>query len=294
MFPVPSFSQQTYVPDDNFEAYLEASGYGNGIPNDNYITTSNISSLVFLNVNYQSISDLTGIEDFVSLEQLDCAYNQLSALNTSQNSALTELYCESNSIASLDVSQNIGLIILDCSQNNISALNVSQNTNLEYLNFTSNNIASIDVSLNSQLTNFHGDANQLTEIDLTQNSNLTNISCVANDGLVCLNIKNGNSQNIPNYGFVASLNPQLYCIEVDDVAYANANWTFAAGSIDAHMSFSTYCNNNCSVGIEELEGNSRELIKIINLLGQESYDNPNTTLINIYSDGTTEKVYRIE
>ena len=32
--PVFGFGQQTYVPDDNFEAYLEANGMGNGIAND--------------------------------------------------------------------------------------------------------------------------------------------------------------------------------------------------------------------------------------------------------------------
>jgi len=37
------FSQNTYVPDDNFEVYLEANGMGNSIPNDNYVTTANIS-----------------------------------------------------------------------------------------------------------------------------------------------------------------------------------------------------------------------------------------------------------
>lgn len=35
-------------------------------------------------------------------------------------------------------------------------------------------------------------------------------------------------------------------------------------------------------------------VKIVNLLGQETKDKPNTTLIYIYSDGTTEKVYRME
>ena len=32
--PVIGLGQQTYVPDDNFEAYFEANGMGNGIAND--------------------------------------------------------------------------------------------------------------------------------------------------------------------------------------------------------------------------------------------------------------------
>ncbi len=43
-FPLLTLAQQTYVPDDNFEAYLEANGMGNGIANDDSVTTSNINT----------------------------------------------------------------------------------------------------------------------------------------------------------------------------------------------------------------------------------------------------------
>ena len=43
--PLIGFGQQTYVPDDNFEDYLEANGMGNGIANDDYVTTSHINTL---------------------------------------------------------------------------------------------------------------------------------------------------------------------------------------------------------------------------------------------------------
>ena len=65
-------SQQTYVPDDNFEAYLEANGMGNGIANDDSVTTSNISAITSLDVSTKAISDLTGIEDFTALTSLIC------------------------------------------------------------------------------------------------------------------------------------------------------------------------------------------------------------------------------
>ncbi len=49
-----------------------------------------------------------------------------------------------------------------------------------------------------------------------------------------------------------------------------------------------------TVSIEELTMSSRELIKTIDLMGRETEDQPNTPLIYIYSDGTTEKVFRME
>ena len=68
--PFIGFGQQTYVPDDNFEAYLEANGMGNGIANDDSVLTSNINNVSNLDVSNQNISDLTGIEGFYSLEYL--------------------------------------------------------------------------------------------------------------------------------------------------------------------------------------------------------------------------------
>ena len=51
---------------------------------------------------------------------------------------------------------------------------------------------------------------------------------------------------------------------------------------------------NCDLSIVENFKNEKNLIKIVDLMGCETEDKPNTTLIYIYSDGTTEKVYRME
>jgi len=54
---------------------------------------------------------------------------------------------------------------------------------------------------------------------------------------------------------------------------------------------------NTTVGLEKLSdsiNNGKELIKIVDLTGRETEDKPNTILIYIYSDGTAEKVYRME
>ena len=86
--PILSVAQQTYVPDNNFEAYLEthdASGatvplgdptaMGDGIIGNDLVTTANINTVTFLDVSGGAgtavgIFDLTGIEEFHSLEYL--------------------------------------------------------------------------------------------------------------------------------------------------------------------------------------------------------------------------------
>lgn len=46
--------------------------------------------------------------------------------------------------------------------------------------------------------------------------------------------------------------------------------------------------------IDELQMNKKEVVKIVNLLGQETEFKPNTVLIYIYSDGTSERVMKLE
>ena len=105
-----SSCDKTYVPDDNFEAYLEANNMGNGIANDDYVTTANIEMVSYLHLNSLNIADLTGIEDFDSLQTLQIYYNyQLTSLDVSNNTALITLSCDNNQLTSLDISQNTAL-----------------------------------------------------------------------------------------------------------------------------------------------------------------------------------------
>ena len=121
--PIIGFGQLTYVPDDNFEDYLEANGMGNGISSDDYVTTANINTVTYLNVADDNISDLTGIEDFIALTYLDCHTNELTSLDVSQNTALTILFCEYNQLICLDISSNTALTYLYCQDNLLEQLN---------------------------------------------------------------------------------------------------------------------------------------------------------------------------
>ena len=82
------------MPDDNFEQALIDLGYDDVL--DNYIVTDCINIVTTINVNSDSISDLTGIEDFTSLTTLNCVGNQLTSLDMSGNTALTYLNCYAN------------------------------------------------------------------------------------------------------------------------------------------------------------------------------------------------------
>lgn len=51
---------------------------------------------------------------------------------------------------------------------------------------------------------------------------------------------------------------------------------------------------NCGVGLEELYQTAKELVMIVDFMGRETKFKPNTPLIFIYSDGTRERVMKIE
>jgi Leucine-rich repeat (LRR) protein len=92
---------KTYVPDDGFEQELIDRGYDNVL--DDYVLTANISSVTNLGFDDNTVSDLTGIEDFTALENLYCPENNLTSLDISKNTNLTTLNVYSNQLTNLDL-----------------------------------------------------------------------------------------------------------------------------------------------------------------------------------------------
>jgi len=172
----------TYVPDDNFEAYLEANGMGNGVANDNYVSTSNISGVTSLIINNKNIADLTGIEDFTALQVLNCNGNTLTSIDVSHNVALKELYASTmTGITTLDVSHNTALEVLSVEDTHLNAIDVSTNTKLLTLTLANNNLTgNLDLTNNPLLEYFHCENNLLTGLNISNKSALTTIYCDGN------------------------------------------------------------------------------------------------------------------
>ena len=110
IFPLYSFAQFTYVPDDNFEQ--ELINLGVDWVFDDYVETSGIDTITFLYMYNYNISDMTGIEDFTALRELSCGGNSFTTLDLSNNPNLYEVNCSVNQLTSLDVrnGNNQGLL----------------------------------------------------------------------------------------------------------------------------------------------------------------------------------------
>ena len=204
----------TYVPDDNFEAFLEANSMGNGIPNDDKVSTNNINTVTILDVSNQSISDLTGIEDFIALVELNATSNTLANIDVSNNIVLEKLILNDNILSSIDISKNTALKQLWVRKNNLTILDVSKNSNLEWLVCSENTIQNLNLSLNSSLSFIELHTNDLRTL------NLKNISTTS-------------------LSFNAQLNSNLTCIEVDNPTLWTTNFS---AQIDTTASFNADCS----------------------------------------------------
>ena len=250
-------NNKTFIPDDNFEFFLEANGMGDGIAQNDSVYTFNIYYVDTLVIQNLSIADLTGIQDFEFLEYLDCSHNSLTSVDLSNNEVLASLYCnnnlldsidisqnldittlncESNQLYDIDISQNSSLVILKINDNNIASIDISQNTDLSILNISNNQLDSIDLSYNNGLEQVFISNNQLTDLDLTQNFTLHYLDCSSNQ-LNELDLRNANNSSIVNSSFYADDNIYLSCISVDDSIFSTNSWF----NIDAQSFFSNDC-----------------------------------------------------
>ncbi len=204
-------SQNVNIPDVNFKAYLVS----NTAINTNGDAEIQVSEAVSFNgeieCSWMNIYDLTGIEAFTSLTELQCNNNQLSTLDVSQNTALTNLRCYANQLTSLDVSSSPNLEYLICYNNQLTNLNVSNNSILHHLYCFGNLITSLDVS---------------------------NVPCSNWQEPVFNDVSGG-------WGTVID-NPNLFCIQVDNAICWDSLYTW---SIDTTYQY--YSNNCSGTSINE-------------------------------------------
>lgn len=183
------YSQTTAIPDANFEQALIDLNIDSDITINATVLTSDISSITDLDVSSKNISDLTGIQDFISLTRLQCYSNQLTTVDVTKNTALTFLNFNDNQLTGIDVSNNTLVTTLGLAPNLLTSLDISKNTALSYLQCQANQLTTLDVTKNTALSVFLCFSNQLTNLDVSQNTALTSLNCGRNQ-LTTLDVGN--------------------------------------------------------------------------------------------------------
>jgi hypothetical protein len=229
------YAQVVNIPDSNFKAALVANASIN-TNHDGEIQTSEAAAFTgTMRVSNKDISDLTGIEAFTQLTVLWCDNNNLTGINLSANTELTTLRCNHNQLTSLDVSHNLKLKDLRCYVNQIEDLDVSANEDLLVLLCFQNKLTELNLGLNENLRELQCSFNVITALDVSGNHALTSLDARKNK-LVMLNVKNGHNNNFTTFNITN--NPELFCVQVDDATYSEANWT----NTDPRVFFSTDCS----------------------------------------------------
>ena len=330
-------AQIVNIPDTNFKDALLNHNPPIDTNDDGEIQISEAEVVIGLDLNWQSIYSLDGIQNFINIEvlecdnneltsidlsqninleiikcrfnqisslevlnnpklkKLECGYNELTNLDITQNPLLEWVVCAENQIENLNISQNPNLYWLSCHSNELVSLDISQNPNLEILACHDNNIEALDTTNNIILKELYCSNNQISELDVSLNPNLEALNCrfnninnidvsfntilvyfkCDNNQLINLNAKNGN--NIIMYAFDSYNNPNLNCIQVDDIDFANIaeGWNKDETAIYSEV---------CKLATED-----NTLLKIA------LYPNPAEDILYLFNESTAEvtsiKVY---
>ena len=209
-----AFAQITQIPDPVFEQALIDLGIdSDGIINGQ-VLTSDVENVTSLNVTSKGIHDLTGLEDFVALENLNVSSNMMTSLSLVNNINLKELiFNTSHNLVDIDVSNNINLETLRSSYSFLTQIDLTSNTKL------------LELVLGEPAPSAnHG----IEFLDLTQNAMLQKLQLINLEFLQTADLRSGNNTILTDVfvectvdgGFDCEPYP---CLMVDDVVAAQNN-----------------------------------------------------------------------
>lgn len=228
-------AQTVNIPDPVFKEILVKHKYPKIDTNDDgEISVAEAEAVTTkLDISDKSINDVTGLEAFKNVEEIQMYYNggTLSLLDLNGNTALKKLTVEGSNLTSLNLSQNTALENLNCNVNSLSSLDLSHNPNLKILECGENQLTNLDVSNNTALENITCYDNQLENLNLTNNTQLTYLSAYnnelkdldisANTALTQIDLENNKLES-----FNASQNPNLIKLILKNNKLSNLDISF--------------------------------------------------------------------
>ncbi|MDW7694653.1 hypothetical protein R9C00_07860 [Flammeovirgaceae bacterium SG7u.111] len=117
------------IPDANFKNALLANSAINTI-DDNEITESEATNFTgTLSATNSSISDVTGIEYFINVTGISLFGNNLTSIDLSNNTKVTQLLIESNDLTTIDISNLTQLVDFKGHSNSFTSVNIANGNN---------------------------------------------------------------------------------------------------------------------------------------------------------------------
>ena len=240
------FAQITLIPDPNFEQALINLGIdSDGIVNGQ-VLTSDVEGVEVLDVSNIGIQDMTGIEDFAALKELNVSENY-------------------NGFFHLDLSGNPLLEKIDFRRNyKLMTINLTNNPLLEYIISDISLLSELDVSNNPLLKVLQigtpdeggvSEANIIESLDLSNNPLLERLWLVDITPLNYINLKSGGNELLTDVYIMCHIEGVTcgspLCIEVDDVNAAQSNQP-PYNSWDIFYEINVNYSEDCTLNVPSL------------------------------------------
>jgi hypothetical protein len=229
------------IPDANFLNALIADGVDTNISGN--IQSFEAEAVTTVNASGENILDLTGIEAFTNLINLNIIENSITG--------------------NLDLSSNTSLESLRCSLNPISNLNISNNTNLIELEAWANPLLELDVTNNVALEALGVSQSEIETLNLNNNVNLLSLTIASNQFLETVFIKNGSDEStnidsgswLENWAFGNNPSLQYVCADANQVTEIQG---FAQGNyvVNSFCDFQPGGDYNTITGVTQLDINN--------------------------------------
>lgn len=174
---LPMQSQYTSIPDPIFEQELINQGIDSNPVIDHQVLTSDVNTKITLIIQIDFIQDYTGLEAFISLENLQLGgYGLFDTLNLSTLTNLKHFSLAGSFVTNLDFSQNINIETVEIGNDYTSSINIDNCLQLNKLVIECPQITTINLTNNSNLKEFGAFRNQIVNFNTSQNSILEKLT----------------------------------------------------------------------------------------------------------------------
>ena len=165
-------------PDAEFRAYILEKYDTLGIRKSegDTLTEAELARITDMDIP-ENVSDLTGVQYFTAITQLNCPDTKITSLDMSGSQNLKEVDCYNALLTSLDVSNCPNLELVWCQDTPLTSLKVGNCPNLKSLLCSGTKITSLDVSGNANLETLWCNGTKITSLDIRNNLNLKELWC---------------------------------------------------------------------------------------------------------------------
>ncbi|MFV8464565.1 T9SS type B sorting domain-containing protein [Flavobacterium sp. LB1P62] len=181
-------------------------------------------------VNFEKALINKGFDDIIDKRVLTANISTISAISVH----------DLNIFDLTGIQDFVSLTYLSCGGNPFTSLDISKNTFLTEFGCIGSLLTTIDFSKNISLTKISIYNSKLKDIDISKNIDLQILLC-NNNNLAIANLKNRNNTKLTTLDLTQNKN--LICIEVDNKAYSNTNWS---SKKDPSASYSENCSKIAS------------------------------------------------